>query len=377
MARVDARGGEARQGELGGLRTWAPNATTAPPASRWGDEPGFMITAWYRSDDYVALLHLPPRADHPVLRAAGRPARSRPGAACGSPAGSTTSAWPPWRTRSRSSPARSRATNGARCSSTPRSATRMLAGSGAELLDTAAEIALTHHERYDGGGYPRGLAARGDPAPGRHHGRRRHVRRPHHRPRLPAGGHRRAGRRDPARRARAPTRPARGRRPAVDLLDEALAIRDRFAPPAAEEIPPRRRPRTAAHAAGRGDRARRLPQPAAPLVRRGPDHDGPHRRRPPPLPAGGRARARRRARRAPDRARGRAAHDPAHPARRAVPRPRRGRSPPPPPPRSTATARRAGSPPRPPPPNCARGSRSSSRAAPPGATSPRWRPPRR
>jgi excisionase family DNA binding protein len=34
----------------------------------------------------------------------------------------------------------------------------MLAGSGVELLDTAAEIALTHHERFDGAGYPRGLA---------------------------------------------------------------------------------------------------------------------------------------------------------------------------------------------------------------------------
>jgi putative two-component system response regulator len=33
----------------------------------------------------------------------------------------------------------------------------MLAGSGVALLDTAAEIAHTHHERYDGGGYPDGL----------------------------------------------------------------------------------------------------------------------------------------------------------------------------------------------------------------------------
>src|SRR4051812_21969763 len=34
----------------------------------------------------------------------------------------------------------------------------MLAGSGVEALETAAEIARTHHERWDGGGYPRGLA---------------------------------------------------------------------------------------------------------------------------------------------------------------------------------------------------------------------------
>jgi excisionase family DNA binding protein len=43
----------------------------------------------------------------------------------------------------------------------------MLAGSGAELLDTAAEIALTHHERFDGAGYPRGLAGEEILLPGR------------------------------------------------------------------------------------------------------------------------------------------------------------------------------------------------------------------
>jgi excisionase family DNA binding protein len=43
----------------------------------------------------------------------------------------------------------------------------MLTGSGVELLETAAEIALTHHERYDGAGYPRGLAGEEIPLPGR------------------------------------------------------------------------------------------------------------------------------------------------------------------------------------------------------------------
>jgi HD-GYP domain-containing protein (c-di-GMP phosphodiesterase class II) len=43
----------------------------------------------------------------------------------------------------------------------------MLAGSGVELLDLAAEIALTHHERYDGSGYPAGLAGEAIPIEGR------------------------------------------------------------------------------------------------------------------------------------------------------------------------------------------------------------------
>jgi putative two-component system response regulator len=34
---------------------------------------------------------------------------------------------------------------------------RILAGSGAELLDLAALLALTHHERIDGSGYPVGF----------------------------------------------------------------------------------------------------------------------------------------------------------------------------------------------------------------------------
>ena len=43
----------------------------------------------------------------------------------------------------------------------------LLAGSGNELLDLAATVALTHHERWNGGGYPSGLAGEEIPLEGR------------------------------------------------------------------------------------------------------------------------------------------------------------------------------------------------------------------
>jgi HD-GYP domain-containing protein (c-di-GMP phosphodiesterase class II) len=44
---------------------------------------------------------------------------------------------------------------------------RLLRGSSSSILDMGATIALSHHERWDGGGYPRGIAAEKIPIAGR------------------------------------------------------------------------------------------------------------------------------------------------------------------------------------------------------------------
>ena len=49
----------------------------------------------------------------------------------------------------------------------PRSATGCSRGSASEVLDLAATIALVHHERWDGNGYPYGLAGEAIPLEGR------------------------------------------------------------------------------------------------------------------------------------------------------------------------------------------------------------------
>ena len=74
----------------------------------------------------------------------------------------------------------------------------ILAGSRSPLLRLAEQIALTHHERWDGRGYPSGLSGERDPDRGTDRRGRRRVRRAHPRAPLQAGvAGREGGGRDP------------------------------------------------------------------------------------------------------------------------------------------------------------------------------------
>ena len=97
----------------------------------------------------------------------------------------------------------------------------LLEGSPSPVLQVAEIIVDTHHERWDGTGYPNGLTRRGDPARGPDRGRLRRLRRAHQRASLQARLERRArlrGDRPAARHALRPRgrRRAAGHRPPAD-----------------------------------------------------------------------------------------------------------------------------------------------------------------
>ena len=96
---------------------------------------------------------------------------------------------------------------------------------GANILRPVTQLAEMlpgielHHEALDGRGYPYGLTGRSDSASGARHRRRRHLRRAHHQPSVPAGAHARSGAADhqepgwQAPRSRGRRGSARGLRP--------------------------------------------------------------------------------------------------------------------------------------------------------------------
>ena len=57
--------------------------------------------------------------------------------------------------------------NAKRCNATPMIGASMLGGSESEVMQLAETIAHTHHERWDGTGYPRGLSGEDIPLAGR------------------------------------------------------------------------------------------------------------------------------------------------------------------------------------------------------------------
>ena len=137
-----------------------------------------------------------------------RGARACPStASCALPAraaGCTTSARSRSRTRCCPSPARWTTAEWAVMRAPRRRSARPIVRRVAGPAD-AARAVRHHHERWDGGGYPDGLAGRGDPARGAHRGGRRRVLRDRVRPPVPRRARARGGDRRAARVARART----------------------------------------------------------------------------------------------------------------------------------------------------------------------------
>ena len=131
---------------------------------------------------------------------------------------------------------------------------------GAKLVERiegygpVAEIVLHHHERFAGGGYPAGIARRGDPARLAHHLRRRHLRRDDLARLLPAPRQLRGRAGGAAARRRHPARPA-GRR-GLRAHDPRAA-----AWPSATPTRPTSRPSWPSSAASPTTRVRGWPRP--------------------------------------------------------------------------------------------------------------------
>ena len=91
----------------------------------------------------------------------------------------------------------------------------------AKFLCMARDIARSHHERFDGSGYPHGLSGRGDSAVRPHCRPGRRLRRPDHPPRLQAG-------RQPPQCTRRSSWRATGTQFDPDMVQAFLASEERF-----------------------------------------------------------------------------------------------------------------------------------------------------